>query len=284
MVLINPKSIYTIAKKEFMDNIRNKWIIAMVIIFLLLTILSSYLASGQAGGEEAFGGMEDTVVTLLSISTLLIPIIAIMLGYATISGEAESGSLSIVLSYPIKRIEVLLGKLFGLGSVLIFSIILGFGVGGLIIAATVGASEGIAFLLFIFLTAILGFVYLSLSICISSICKKRVTSIAGGVMIFFWAMIYGMIIFGILLASGISLEDFMTPGFNYPDWLFNSVFFSPGDMYQMSVMQGFGLSQAFGFSIEAPEYMSLGLLVFAQFIWLIIPMIIAYRFFKIRDI
>jgi len=284
MTIINFKSIYSVAKKEFMDNLRNKWIIAMIIIFLLLTILSSYLAGGQSGGEEALGEMGDTVVTLLSISSLLIPIIAIMLGYATISGEAESGSLSIVLSYPIKRIEVLLGKLLGLGSVLIFSIILGFGVGGIIIAATVGASEGIAFLMFIFLTVILGFVYLSLSICISSYCKKRVTSIAGGVMIFFWAMIYGMIIFGILLASGISLEQFMTPGFVYPDWLFNSVFLSPGDMYQMSVMEGFGISQAFGFEIEAPEYMSLGLLVLVQFIWLIIPMILAYRFFKRRDI
>ena len=154
----------------------------------------------------------------------------------------------------------------------------------MIIAATVGASEGLAFLMFIFLTAILGFVYLSLSICISSFCKKRVTSIAGGLMIFFWAMIYGMIIFGILLANGITIEEFLTPGFSYPDWLFHSVFFSPGDLYQMSVMQGFGVTTAFGFEFDAPEYMTLGVLVFAQLIWLIIPMILAYRFFKRRDI
>ncbi|UCH71516.1 MAG: ABC transporter permease subunit, partial [Thermoplasmatales archaeon] len=221
---------------------------------------------------------------LLSISTLLIPLISIMLGYATISGEAESGSLSIVLTYPVRRIEVLLGKLFGLGSVLIFSIVIGFGVGGLVIATTVGATGAVAYLVFIALTAVLGFVYLSLSICVSSICKKRVTSIAGGVIIFFWAMIYGMIIFAILLANGISIEDFLTPGFTFPDWLFTSVFFSPGDLYQVSVMEAFGLSQAFGYTMEFPEYMSLNLLVFAEFIWLIIPMILAYRFFKRRDI
>jgi ABC-type transport system involved in multi-copper enzyme maturation permease subunit len=284
MPIINTKSIYIIAKKEFMDNIRNKWIIAMIIIFLLLTILSSYLAAGQTGGEESLGGMEDTVVTLLSISTLLIPIIAIMLGYSTISGEAESGSLSIVLSYPIKRIEVLIGKLIGLGSVLFFSNIIGFGFGGAIIALSVGTAEGLSFLLFILLTSLLGLVFLSLSICISSICKKRVTSIAGGILIFFWAMIFGMIIFAILLASGVSLEQFLTPGFEYPDWLFTAVFFSPSDLYQVTVMKGFGLSQAFGFSMEFPEYMSLGLLVFAEFIWLIIPMIFAYIFFKKRDV
>ena len=283
MKIINFRSIYSIAKKEFMDNIRNKWIIAMIVIFLLLTILSSYLAGGQSG-SDSFGGMEDTVVTLLSISSLLVPIIAIMLGYATISGEAENGSLSIVLSYPIRRVEVLLGKLFGLGAVLAFSNIIGFGVGGIIIAATVGGSEGLSFLLFIFLTSLLGLVYLSLSICISSICKKRVTSIAGGLLIFFWAMIFGMIIFGIMLANGISIEQFLTPGFEYPDWLFQAVFFSPGDLYQTSVMAGFDLSQAFGFTMELPEFMNLGVLVFVQLIWFIIPLLIAYRFFKKRDI
>ena len=85
MPRINPKAIYTIAKKEFLDNIRNKWIIVMSFIFIIMTIVSSYVAGGQ--GE--FGGMEDTVVTLLSISTLLIPLIAIMLGFSTIAGEAE---------------------------------------------------------------------------------------------------------------------------------------------------------------------------------------------------
>jgi ABC-type transport system involved in multi-copper enzyme maturation permease subunit len=256
----------------------------MIIIFLFLTILSSFLAGGQAGGDETFGGMEDTVVTILSISNLLIPLIAIMLGYSTISGEVESGSLSIVLSYPIKRFEVLLGKFIGLGFVLFFSILIGFGVGGLIIMITVGAAEGVGFFMFILLTVILGLLYLSLTICISSFCKKRVTSIAGGVVIFFWGMIYGMIIFGILLSTGVSIDEFLAPGFTLPDWIFTFTFFSPGDMYQLSVLKVFGLSQAFGFSTETPEYMSLGLLFFAQIIWVVIPVFLAYNFFKKRDI
>ena len=102
---------------------------------------------------------------------------------------------------------------FGLGFVLVISTVIGFGIGGIVIAATVGISEGLGYLTFIVLTVMLGMVYLSLSMCISAYCKKRVTSIVGGIMIFFWAMIYGMIIMGLMLASGISIGEFLEPGF-----------------------------------------------------------------------
>lgn len=124
--MVNFRAIYSIAKKEFAANIRNKWILALTIIFIVLTVATSYFAGAKAQ-ENSLGGMKETVDVLLSISTTLIPIIAIMLGYSTISGECESGSLGIVLAYPVKRIEVLLGKFIGLGFVLIVSIVMGFG-------------------------------------------------------------------------------------------------------------------------------------------------------------
>lgn len=427
MAGMNSRVIYSIARKEFADNVRNKWVLALIIVFLILTVAASYLAGGQTRDETTlpyvaflatinvdeegnldflglepedtviiedqvvaisseynatvgtsvtyvqfnippvdgnqtdpltqllfqylnpmviegnhtddyqvgdtiritlhiikvdsglikgefigelwdsendfpkfplpasvlleeeeassiFGGMEATVGTILSIAVVLIPIIAIMLGYATISGEAESGALSVVLSYPVRRIEVLLGKYIGLGSVLIVSIVLGFGAGGILIASTVGFESGGAYLAFIGLTVLLGLLYLSLSVCFSAITKKRVTSLAAGVLIFFWAMIYGMIIFGIYLATGGSMNDFFSGDFDFPDWLWKSIVLSPGDMYQMSVMQAFGLDQLFGFEVEVPGYMSLGLLVGVQLIWTIVPLITAYLFFKRRDI
>ena len=89
---LNLNAIYSVAKKEFSDNVRSKWIIAMTIIFVILTIAASFLA-----GQGDLGGMEATVTSILSISSALIPLIAIMLGYGTISGEGESGSLYVLL-------------------------------------------------------------------------------------------------------------------------------------------------------------------------------------------
>jgi ABC-type transport system involved in multi-copper enzyme maturation permease subunit len=286
MLGINPKAIYTIAKKEFLDNIRNKWIIVISIIFIILTVASSYLAGGQAGGEEVFGGMEDTVVTLLSISVLLIPLITIMLGFSTIAGEAEKGALSVVLSYPVKRVDVLLGKYLGLGSVLAVTPLIGFGLGGVVIAATVGVEEGLGYLAFIGLTILLALMYLSLIIFISALSKTRVKAIAGGVILFFWAMIYGMIVFSIYIATGGNYQDLFTPGglSSLPDWFWGSIVFSPGDLNQMAIMRAFGLEQAFGFQIEAPDWLSMNFLLVVHLIWIIIPLILAYYFFRKRDI
>ena len=280
----SPKSVYTVAKKEFLDNIRNRWMIILTILFVVLIIVFSYLAGGQAGSDEVFGDMQNTVFALLGISSLLIPLIAIVLGFSTISGEAESGSLNVVLSYPVSRGEVLLGKLFGLGSVLIFSILLGFGLGGIIIAATYGAEAWGGYLAFIGLSIFLGFIYLGLSICVSSFCKRRVTSIGGGIVIFFWSLIYGSIVLGILFGTGYSIDDFLTG--NVPDWFFGSVVFSPSDAHQTAVQLAFGEKtiDAMGFSITIPDYLTMELIMTVHIIWFIIPLILAYFFFKRRDI
>lgn len=280
----NPKAVFTIAKKEFLDNIRNRWIILLTIIFVLLIIVFSYVAGGQTGGEETFGGMQNTVFGLLSISSLLIPLIALILGFSTISGEAESGALYVVLSYPVRRIEVLLGKLLGLGSVIVVSVFLGFGLGGIVIAATVGPESWVGYIGFMLLSIFMGFIYLSLSICISAYCKRRITSIGGVLLIFFWGMIFGTILMAILYGSGYELSDIMTG--NIPDWFFNSVVLSPGDLHQTAVMRAFGIDSVdmMGFSFTMPEFLSMDLLLFVHLIWFMVPLFLAYFFFKRRDI
>lgn len=284
MNIFNPKAVYTIGKKEFLDNIRNRWIILLSIIFTVLIIVFSYLAGAQAGTGEIFGSLEDTVFGLLAISSLLIPLIAIILGFSTISGEAESGALYVVLSYPIRRLEVLLGKLLGLGLVIIVSIFIGFGLGGIIISASFGPESWGGYIAFIGLSIFLGFMYLSLSICFSAFCKRRITSIGGGILIFFWGMIYGSVFLGILYGVGYTMQDFLSG--NIPDWFFNSVVFSPMDLHQTSVMRAFGVTtiDEFGFSISIPDFLSMNLLLVVHIIWFIIPLFLAYYFFKRRDI
>ena len=89
------KSIFIISKKELMDNIRNKWIIILTIIFTSLTLVVSYFGSIYTNGWQDLG---TTIQGMSNLVTLLIPIIALMLGYAAIIGDIEKGSMSSLLS------------------------------------------------------------------------------------------------------------------------------------------------------------------------------------------
>lgn len=285
MTFVRPKSIYTVAKKEFLDNIRNRWVIILSIIFVILIIIFSYVAGG---GQDLFGDMEASISAMMGITSFLIPLIAIILGFSTISGEAESGALYVVLSYPVKRVEILLGKLLGLGSVIIVSILIGFGFGGIVIGATSGLDSWANYIGFIFLSIFMGFIYLSLAICISSFFKRRITSIGAGIVLVFWGFIYGTVMMAVLLATGYTFDDLFMG--KIPEWFFNSAVFSPGDLHQTAVYRLFGQSsvsfdmgQGTNF-FAIPEFLNMVNIMIVHFIWLLIPLILAYFFFMRRDI
>lgn len=276
---LNPRPVYIIAKKEFADNVRSRWIVALIAIFLILTIASAFMAGGGSVGE-----MDLTVGVLMTISSMLVPIIAIMLGYATISGEAESGALSVVLACPVRRIEVLLGKFLGLGSVICFSILVGFGISGMIIAGTTGHAQWGGYVVFILLTMLLGLLYVSLSMSLSALLKRRVTSLGAGVVTFFWGMIIGMIVIGLYMSTGGSMNDLISGDTSsVPDWFWFEVFLSPQDGNQVAAMLAFGQTEFLGIEFDVP-WINLYSLAFAQLLWTIIPLMLAYRWFQKRDV
>ncbi|MCK5159209.1 MAG: ABC transporter permease subunit, partial [Candidatus Heimdallarchaeota archaeon] len=147
--------LFLIAKKEIMDNVRNRWIIIVTIIFAILTIAMSAFGSFISEGWQDLG---ITITLMMSIVQLLVPIIGLMLGYAAIIGEIEKGSMSALLSLPVTRLEVVIGKFLGLGGVLAFSITVGFGIAGIVIGIMVPNVDFLEYLVFIGATILVGLV------------------------------------------------------------------------------------------------------------------------------
>lgn len=277
--MVDISSVATVVKKEVSDNVRNKWIIVLTAIFAILTLAASVLAGGGS-----LGGLEETVTSLMSISMILIPLIAIMLGYATISGEDEDGSLAVLLSYPIRRGEVFIGKFFGLAIVIALATSVGFGISGVAIGLSKSATPWGNYAAFILLAVLLGVLYLSVSMCFSALFKRRVASLGAGILLFFWSTIYGTVLMGIYFATGGSMSDFTSMNPSIPDWFWNSIYLSPMDMNQTATMLVFNIERAFGFAIDVPSFINLARILGAHLAWIAIPLVIAYVAFERRDI
>ncbi len=202
-------NVAVIAKKEFLDNWRNKWILAITAIFLILTLVTSYF--GSEGGKAGWRSISTTIAVMTAFVLLLIPIIALMLGYASIVGEKEKGSLGVLLSYPVSRAEVIIGKFAGLGLVVSTAILLGFGIAGTIIGIKTGSMNFGKYGLFIISSILFGLSYLAIAILISSLFKKRSTAMGAAIFLwFFFAIIWGIIVLGALSLSGWEITSTQT--------------------------------------------------------------------------
>jgi Cu-processing system permease protein len=272
-------SIFTISKKELLDNVRNKWIIVLIIIFSSLTLVVSYFGSIFTEGWQDLG---ITIQGMMSLVQLLIPIIALMLGYAAIIGDIEKGSMSSLLSLPVTRLEILLGKFIGLGGLLSITIIIGFGFAGIIIGLNVSDVEYLDYIIFIFATILIGLVFLMLALFLSTIFKKRSTSMGGAIFLWFlFNIILPIVFIGILVAS----SDIINVLDNAPDWYHVLNLFNPLQVYSILVTLNVGPALSMDtISIAYPGYYSNILMIIILFCWIILFMFLSYWRFNKRDI
>jgi len=276
------RAVYSIAKKEFLDNWRNKWIIAMAAIFLVLTLVISY-AGASLGGGSGWQDVGGTIAGMMTIVTFLIPIIGLMLGYSAIVGEKESGSLQLLLSYPVHRYEILLGKFFGLSSVLAFASLIGFGVSGVVIGLNVSGMQWGQYGVFIGASFLIGFAYIALSLCFSAVLQKRSTALGVSVLLWF---LFAVIWDTILLVALVATENIdLSPGAEFvaPTWYHVAALANPSTAYQTLVAVNIGPVSA-NIAGDLPSFYSTPVTLIVLLAWTIVPLLAAYIVFRKKDI
>lgn len=272
-----------IAKKEFLDKVRNLWVVVLSVLFAAIALVLAYLSGAQEFGELGFVPFKDTIGSLSPVAQVLIPLVALILGYGTIAGEDENGSLGLLMSLTVTRNDVILGKFLGLGAVLLTTVLSGLGVAGVVIAAAAGAAQWPSYLAFMGIALLLGLAYLSLAMLLSTIARRRSTAIAGAVFLFFFFnFIYDLVIFGMLIASGWVFD--ITNIAAIPDWVWWAVIFDPGEAAGMGALMAFGVSQIFGISYAAPDFINPPLIVACLAIWTMVPLLLAFLLFRRRDV
>ncbi len=279
------RAVWALLKKEFLDSVRNRWIIALSAIFIILTLVVSYFGGAQTGGGIGFQGLFETVAGMTAISTFLIPILGLMLSYAAIVGEKERGSILLLLSMPITRLETILGKFLGLGAVMLAAVLSGLGIGGIVIMAFAGPEGWENFVVFLLGAILFALAFLSVGLLLSSITKRR--GIAMGLAVFLWfffAFMFDLIIFGVFVATGGSFLP--TPGqaLVLPDWAYMAQLVNPVDAFSSFAVRAFGLTTAFGFPLDLPDFVSIGTTGLSMALWALVPLAVAAWRFRGQDL
>ena len=192
------RQVQAVAAKEFRDRLRNRWVLAVAVVFTVFSLLITYFGSA-AQGQIGPRSIELTIASLVSLVIYLIPLIALLLGFDAIVGERERGSLDLLLSMPITRFELLLGKYLGLAGALAFSTVAGFGLVGLVLSAQLDLNALFHYFGFMFSSVLLGCAFLSLAVMLSVFAADRTR--ASGLAIamwFFFVLIFDLLVLGVV--------------------------------------------------------------------------------------
>lgn len=226
--------VWSIARKELSDGLRNRWLLAISLLFALLAVGIAWLGAA-ASGQLGFTSIPATVASLASLATFLMPLIALLLAYDAIVGEDEAGTLMLLLTYPLGRGQILLGKFLGHGLILALATLIGFGSAALAIAVLVEDVE-LSLLLwafgrFMISSVLLGWVFLALAYVLSS--KASEKSTAAGLALGVWFLFVLVFDLGLLALLVLSEGKFN------PDLLPWMLLLNPTDIYRLINLSGF---------------------------------------------
>ena len=270
--------IWNIARKEFSDGLRNRWLLAISLLFAVLAVGIAWRGAA-ASGQLGFTSIPATIASLASLATFLMPLIALLLAYDAIVGEDEGGTLMLLLTYPLGRGQILLGKFVGHGLILALAVLIGFGCAMLAIAALVENIEiGLllwAFGRFMISSTLLGWVFLALAYVLSS--KVGEKSSAAGLALGVWflfVLVFDLVLLALLVLSEGKFNPELLP------WL---LLFNPADIYRLINLSGFEGGNAMGvLALGSDLPLPTAALWLCLLLWVGVSLLLAYGVFRRR--
>lgn len=261
---MNP--VLAIALKEFQDGLRNRWLVSITLIFSLLSIGLSYYGT-VASGHISSPSLSSTIASLSSLSVFIIPLIALLLCYDSFVGEQESGTLLLLMTYPISRGQLLLGKFLGQGAIITSATIVGFGSAAVLLLFTTNL-HGVmtAFGLFIVTSTLLGLSFVALGYMVSlSVTEKSKAAGIALILWFFFVLVFDLVLLGLLVGTSDSITQ---------HGLVQLMMFNPADLFRLINLSSLNSSDVNGvLSVAINRSYSTGLLLLAMTAWIVVPML-----------
>lgn len=270
---MSPSLILTIALREWREAIRSKWLWLYAVGLAALALALSQ-AGVAAAGYSGLGGFGRTAASLINALLLFVPLMGLTTGAAALAGDRERGTLLYLLSQPISRGELFLGKAVGAALAVLLALALGFGLAGVGLGRS-GGNNLLAYLQLAGYTLLLALASLGLGFLISS--RARKAAVASSAALLAWL---GLVFVGDLGLIGAALALRPTPPV-----LLTLLVINPLQLFKMAAIYGLratldtlgpvGQYAVYRFGPAVP-WLLLGLLL----AWIILSFSLAYLAFR----
>ena len=259
--------IATVARLEFSLAVRNRWAFALTALFASLSVLVVAL-----GGQGGVVRPDAVVVSLVELSAMLLPLVALLFGYDAVVGSDESGWLGVLFALPVPRSRVVLGSYFGRLVTFSGAVVAGFGVGGLWLA-----SEGrltTAYLGLVGAAVLGGAAFLALSVLLSTLAAEKTHALGGALLVWVWvALVHDLVSVGLIAADLVG-----------PNWLAAFVVANPATAFRVLALQSVPTVTGGMADVLVGSGVTPPVLVAALVAWCVVPALLASQLIRRRSV
>ncbi len=205
--------------KEFADHLKSKRFLILLLLIGGTSFASLYGAAsvlGEASDSSflflsLYTASGNSIPSFMSFIALLGPIIGLALGFDAVNSERASGTLNRLVSQPIYRDSIIIGK-FLAGAAVIASIIYTMGialgaVGVLCTGIKPTGEEVWRILIFLTFTVIYVAFWLALAILFSIVCRHAATSALASIALWIFFAIFMSLVSGIIANAVYPVND-----------------------------------------------------------------------------
>lgn len=193
-----------VARKDFQDAIRSRWVAGLSILFILLVSAAAYLVRPAPGETISSNAVLNSLVVRDALVTTLVPLLALVVAYKAVVGERESGSLKLLLSLPHSRADVVFGKVAGRAAAIAAPISVGFLLPAVVLLVAPPVNfDVVSYVGYTLLTAILAVAFVAIAVGFSAAASSSRRAVAGAIGIYFlFVPLWGAVRFPLQLYLG----------------------------------------------------------------------------------
>jgi ABC-2 type transport system permease protein len=273
-----------VTRKDFHDSVRSLSLQATTTAFVLF---ATWLAAIQwIPLMYQDSAVDASTLALLNSmrqpTVFIVPFIGLMLAYDTIVGERESGSIRLLMGLPNSRAAVVFGKFVGRSGVLAVSILVGYGVAGLVALATYESFDVSVFGRYTLLTVFYGTVYVGLATGFSAATGSRQRALVGA------GGLYTLFLLGwdvLLLALQLLVYGNDIPEAGLPDWFNFLGLLNPSTAFMHAARAAIPeYSEITFYPAGSAFYLQDWVGFVVLLLWGAVPLVVGYRRFEHADV
>ena len=270
----------SVARKEIRGLIGNRTAKIGIGLVMLVFVLGGYIVPTNVSDPT----IADYDEFLRGIVSFLVPLFGLLLGYRAVVGERATGRLTLMLSFPYSRADVVVGKVVGRGIILVGTIAIGILGGAWLVAYPFGTVALDTLASYVGATALFGVVFLAIGVGLSTLTSslRRATVFTFGT--FFLSAVAWPQLDGYFLQA---LEYLNLASDELPDWAVFVHGVEPGLLY-IRVLNTFvtpnQLQSGAALGSSGPWYMGGSVAVVLLFGWALTPIVGGYLQFQGTDL